>query len=312
MTTLVTGGAGLLGAAVVHRLVDQGDKVCVIDLVENPARLSAIAGDIDYVQGDIADKALMEATIERVKPDAIYHLGAMLGAACEENIDGAMQANVIAVHALLELARAHGVRQFNFASSVTTMALDMPDRIMTDVTLQRPVSIYGVCKLFAEGMGRMYKLKYGLDFRSIRYPSIVGPGGRVGAKFTYTSDMISASMAGEPYTVAFTPETTVSLLYIDDAARAIVELAAAPAASIRTINYIIDGVQPQLSARELAERVKVKLPAAKIDFAPDPEFQPIADLMMVPLDDSCAKEEWGWQPRFDYDMIIDAFMQQEA
>jgi nucleoside-diphosphate-sugar epimerase len=310
MSILVTGGAGLLGAAVVQRLLSQGEQVTVIDLIDDPVRLAAERDHIDYVVGNMADKALLASTIAHSKPRTIYHLGAMLGSACDEDPTGAMQANVYGLFDLMEAAREHGVAQVIFASSVGTMGLDMPEPLMTDVTLQRPLSMYGITKLFGEGLGRFYQRVYGIDFRSIRYPSIVGLGTRPGGALTHTSDMITAAIAGEPYTVRVDESFRLSLLYSDDAARAMTELAAAPATSIKTMNYLIDGVKPQFTAGELAERVRAKFPGAQIDFQPVEAWKPVLDLMSIPMDDHCAREEWGWAPEFDYDKIIDRFIEQ--
>jgi len=313
MTVLVTGGAGLLGSALVHLLLEKGERrPIVLDLAESPCRLKDVGDEIEYVCADLSDTALIPDVIKKTRPQCIYHLGAMLGAACEEKPEKAIQVNALATFYILEAARQFGVRQVLFASSVTTFGLDLRERILRDNSLQRPMSMYGVAKLFSEGVGLFFRRKHGIDFRSLRYPSIVGTGVdlRVGGAVTYTSAMIEASIRGKPYTVNVSPETRIPVLYVADAARAMFELAMTPQERIKTVNYLVDGVKPTPSAEELAQMVRSKIPTAKIDFQPDEKWIPILEMIALPIDDSRAREEWGWKPEYDYLKIIDRFLQE--
>ncbi len=311
MTVMITGGAGLLGAALVHLLLEKGERrPAVMDLAESPRRLDDVAGDIVYIRCDLSDAGAISAAVEKVRPRTIYHLGAMLGGACEENPRKAIDVNALGTFHVLEAAHRFGAAQVLFASSVTTFGLDLQEKMLRDHSLQRPVSMYGVAKLFSEGVGLFFRRRRGVDFRSLRYPSIVGPGGdlRVGGVVTYTYAMIEASLGGNPYTVIVSPETRIPVLSAADAARAIYELGQAPSENIKTVNYLVDGVKPTPSAAELAQKVKSRIPAAAIDFQPDENWKPVLDLIALPIDDSRAREEWGWRPRHDYDAIIDNFL----
>lgn len=311
MTVMITGGAGLLGSALVHLLLEKGEKrPAVLDLAESPRRLDDVAGDIAYIRTDLSDADAISAAIEKVRPQAIYHLGAMLGATCEEYPAKAIEVNALGTFHILEAAHRFGTRQVLFASSVTTFGLDLQEKTIRDHSLQRPVSMYGVAKLFSEGVGLFFRRRRNVDFRSLRYPSIVGPGVdlRVGGVVTYTYAMIEESLRGNPYTVNVSPDTRIPVLSAADAARAIYELAQAPSKKIQTINYLVDGVKPTPSAEELAQKVKARIPAAAIVFQPDERWKPVLDLIALPIDDSRARQEWGWQPRHDYDAIIDNFL----
>ena len=162
----------------------------------------------------------------------------------------------------------------------------------------------------AKALGRFSEKGHGIDFRSLRYPSIVGPGIglRVGGVVTYTYAMIEESLRGNAYTVNVAAETRIPVLSAEDAARAMFELAQAPAENIKTVNYLVDGVKPTPSAAELAQRVKARIPAARIDFKPDEKWKPVLDMVALPIDDSRAREEWRWRPWYDYDGIIDIFL----
>jgi len=311
MSILITGGAGLLGSALVRLLLEKGHRrPVVLDLVESPRRLEDVDERIEYIRADLSDADGISAVIEKIKPQVVYHLGAMLGAACEQHPAKAVQVNALATLRILEASQRCGVRQVLFASSVTTFGLDLQERIIRDNSLQRPVSMYGIAKLFSEGVGLFFRRRHGLDFRSLRYPSIVGRGVdlRRGGVVTYTYAMIEESMRGNPYTVNVSPETHIPVLYVDDAARAMFELGRAAPEKIKTVNYLVDGVKPTPSAAQLARMVKAKIPAAEIDFQPDEKWKPVLDMIALPIDDSRARQEWGWQPAYDYEKIIDCFL----
>jgi len=309
MSTLITGGAGLLGATVVRQLLELGEKQpIVLDIAQSPERLQNISSEIEYIEDDFSRDGAIAKVIAQVKPDRIFHLGAMLGQTCENNPRDAMRVNVTSFFDLLDAARNFGVSQVMFASSVATFGYDMSEKIMRDNSLQRPLSFYGVAKLFGEGAGLFFKRKYGLDFRSLRYPFIVGPGIRVGGVIDYPTAMIANSLQGHPYTANVSPETRIPVLYIEDAARALLELAAVPSTRIKTVNYLVDGVKPAPSAGMIAAMVKEKVAGAQIDFQPDTALEPILEKVAVPIDDSCARQELGWQPEYDYPRIIDNFL----
>lgn len=112
---------------------------------------------------------------------------------------------------------------------------------------------------------------------------------------------------GNPYTIWVKPETRVPVLYIKDAAQAMVQLAEAPLENIQTGIYLLDGAKPTPSAGELADVVMNKIPGAQIGFTPDEELQSIVESLR-PLDDGNARREWGWHPAYDLERIVDDFL----
>jgi threonine 3-dehydrogenase len=312
MTSLVTGGAGLLGSALVRKLLADGeDSPVVLDIAWSPDRLRDVKDKFRYIQGDIGNLSQVLSVVKETKPSRIYHIGAMLGQAAEDNPAGAIRINVLGTFYLLEAARLFGVPQVLFASSVSIFTMDLPERMLRDHFPKHPIAFYAHTKLFNEGTGEFFRRKYGIDFRAIRYPSIIGPGTRVGGILNYTADMINYSMRGEPYTADVDPNTTVAVVHANDAARALVDLANAPSDRIKTVNYLIDGVKPVLTAAQMADRIKAKIPGAKIDFKPKEELRAILKMGSVPIDDEPARSEWGWKPGYDYDAMIDDFLAQQ-
>jgi len=310
MAILVTGGAGLLGSELVRLLLDTGvERPVVMDIADSADRLADVHDSIEYVQGDVGDPQALESVIERVRPNSIYHLGAMLGISCEDDPAAATQVNVMGLVYLLEAARRFKVPQIVFASSVTTFGEELYEHVIRDNALQRPTTFYGITKLFGESAGRYYKRKYGLDFRAIRFPSIIGPGLREGGIVNYASAVIEQSIKGNPYTMMVTPGTCVSIVHVRDAARALVDLATAPIEQIKTVCYLVDGTLPVPSAADMAKMVKTRFPGAQIDFVPNEEWKSLFDMLAVPIDDNPARKEWGWQPTYDYGRVIDDFVQ---
>jgi len=309
MTILITGGTGFIGAEIAQQLVAQGAAdIHIMHRSGNFQRLQDVTEQLHFVQADLADHERLAALVAEIQPQVIYHLGAMLTGPGEEKPQAAIQTNAFGTYALVEAARRNDVRQFLFASSIGSHGADIEEPVITDKTVQRPFTIYGVTKVFGELLGAYYRRKYGFDFRGLRYPSIVGPGVKTPSVVQFTSWVIEESSKGNPFTIVATPETAVPILYFKEAAQAMIQLASAPLETIKTVNYVIDGVKPTPTAAELAEIVRARIPDAQIDFAPDPDLQPILDELLRPIDDERARAEWGWQPRYDAEAMVDDFL----
>lgn len=311
MAMLITGGMGFLGAEVARLLIERGKGPLVLfDVVPSTRRLGDLIKEVELVQGDLGDFSHVLNVVKTFKPKVIYHLGGMLSVPCEANPGAAMRVNVLGTFHILEAARLFEVSQVLFSSTAATYALDILEKTINDYTLQRPQFFYGGTKLFCEHLGLFYRRKYGLDFRAVRYPSVVGPGVKTPGVVQYTSWMIEESAKGNPYTIYVKPETRCPVIYFKDAARAIVKLADAPAESIKMVNYVVSGAPPIATAQELVALVKARIPSAQIDFKPDLELQKILDKSLLPLDDSIARREWGWEPQYDQARIVDDFLEE--
>jgi nucleoside-diphosphate-sugar epimerase len=266
---------------------------------------------VRFVQGDLGSFSHVLDVVRQTRPDTIYHLGSMLSVPSEADPPAALQANVLGTFHVLEAARLFDVEQVVFSSSRQTFGLGLEDEI-TDLSLQRPQLFYGACKLFCEHIGLFYRRKYGLDFRGIRYPAIVGPGARTPGVVQYTSWMIEESARGRPFTVWVRPGTRAPILYYKDAARAALDLADAPGDRIQMVNYVLSGVQPTPSAEELAQVVRATVPGTHICFEPDEELQAVLDRTLLPIDEVCAREEWGWRVAYGLEDLVRDFVREMA
>ena len=306
--TLITGGTGFLGSEVARVLLSRGQTgVTLFDLDPSTERLGDIADAVDIVRGDLGDASEVDTAVASSRPHAIYHLGGMLSAPSEADHAAAFRANAVGTFNVLEAARAHGVSQVLYASTINTYGHDLPEDGVDDYTLQRPAMFYGTTKLFGEHMGRFYRRKFGLDFRGIRYPSIVGPGVTTPGISQYTSHAIEASARGEPYTIFVEPRTRVPIIHVRDAAEAIFKLAAAPTDRIQTVVYLLAGATPTPTAQQLADAIHARLPNANLTFHPDPAIQAVhnARRALASIDDTNARQEWHWRPEYDLERIVD-------
>ncbi len=178
---------------------------------------------------------------------------------------------------------------------------------MDDFTIQRPVTMYGASKLFGESLGRYYMERYGLEFRCLRYPGILGPEFRTPSLAQAFSLMIEESYQGRPFVLKMAPDVRHALLYYKDAASAMIRLSGVPKPEIKTVCYLLKGIEPVLTARERVERVKDRIPEASLTFDPDPKLSE-SYYSLPTFDDRVACEEWGWEPEYDDERALNDFI----
>jgi nucleoside-diphosphate-sugar epimerase len=176
MAILVTGGTGFIGAQVARVLVQKGQRPVIFDINDRKTLLKGIEEKVTVVKGDVSNYSHVLNVVKQYKIDIIYHLGSMLSVPSDADPWSSFRVNAQGTFNVLEAARILGVKQVIFSSTLGTYGLDIREEIIDDYTLQRPTLFYGCTKVFSELMGRFYKRKFGLDFRGVRYPAIVGPG----------------------------------------------------------------------------------------------------------------------------------------
>lgn len=307
MSVLITGGNGMVGAALVALLLSKGEEVAVFDINFDTTLLSRKQKErVTFIQGDLSIYEEIFEAVEKTAPKVIYHLASMLSVPCEADPHTALQVNGFGSYNILEAARIFNVKQIIYSSSLSVYANNIPDNKYIDQsTVERPSTIYATTKLFVEQLGYYYKVKYGLDFRAVRFSSLVGPGGKVRHISAYNAWMIEKSYLGEPFEIYVNPNNYVTLTYYKDAAECLFQLAEAPLDSIKTVCYNLPG-QPS-RAYELKAMVEEIIPTAQLSYNPDPEVVSIWDKKgYVEYDDSAVREEWKWNPKYSTrDMIID-------
>ncbi len=307
---LVTGGTGFIGSHLVRLLLDNGKKVVASNISGSARNLEDVKDQVNITRADISSFTDVLRLVETHKPSTIYHIGAMLAPSCDDNPQAGIQTNAIGTYHILEAARIFGVRQVIFASSMSVLSGSVsPEPVLNDYSVTRPDFIYGAAKLFSENLGLFYKRKYGLDYRGIRLPNVIGPGALTHGYLEYFNKTIEESAKGHPYTCYVGPQTKIPVLHIQDAVRAFIELFAAPIAKIKTVNYIALGPTPMPTHADLVNIVKAKIPGAKIGYKINDPVQKLIDSACAKAyQDSFAQKEWGWKHKYGLVEIVDSFL----
>jgi nucleoside-diphosphate-sugar epimerase len=314
MTKLITGGTGFLGSQLAHALIDRGEDVILFDVNINSNRINGIKDKAKLIEGNLSVYSEVFNAIRDQHVEGIYHLGSILSVSSQANPWASFQVNVCGTMNVLEAARLFNVEKVIFASSLATYSLGVP-KILTEDTLQRPTSMYGCGKVYCELLGRFYRTKFGLDFRTFRSPTLVGPGVKTPGVTQYVSLMIENAAIGKPYECYVSKDTkSAGLMYFKDAVRALIMLYGAPREKIVTVNYNACGLREPVKAVELEEMIRKHVPDLSISYKPDKE---IVDYLskykdtVQSIDDSKAHEEWGWNALYpDLESVVKDFIEE--
>ena len=311
MSILITGGTGFIGVGLAQKLVEKGEEVILFDIAPQTERVADLKNKVKIVRGDLKVWPEVMNVVKENNVEDIFHLGAMLSVPSEGNPWGSFQTNVAGMMYVLEAARLFGVKRFIFPSSIASYGLGTGE-VITDETLQRPITMYGVGKVYGELLGRFYRRKFDLDFRCLRYCGVIGPGVKTPGIAQYNAWMIENAILGKPFECFVTEDTAVPVTYFKDAIHATLMLYDAPREQIKTVSYNISEVSPAPTAKELELTIKKFIPEAKVTYKPDPvvmEFY--RNQSMKVIDDTRAREEWGWQPLYkDLEEIVADFIQE--
>jgi len=311
MSILITGGTGFIGVGLAHKLVEKGEDVILFDIAPQTERVADLKDKVKIIRGDLKVWPEVMNAVKENNVEDIFHLGAMLSVPSEYNPWASFQTNVAGTMHVLEAARLFGVKRLAFASTAATYGLGTTE-VITDETLQRPITMYGIGKVYGELLGRFYHRKFGFDFRALRYCAVMGPGVKTMALTQYNAWMVENAALGKPYECFVTEDAAIPVTYFKDAIRAIEMLYYAPKEQIKTMCYNISGVSPAQSAKELEMAIKKFIPDAKITYKPDPvtmEFFQSQNMRII--DDSRAREEWGWKPLYtDFEKVVEDFIQE--
>jgi threonine 3-dehydrogenase len=286
----------------VAQLAAAGEDVVSFDISPPPPDRAGAARHGKHVRASVAN---MSEVLEAIRANGItriFHLGAMLSVVSESNHWESHQVNVQGTMNILEAARVLGVEKVFFASSRGTFGLDVEGAV-DDWSLQRPTLFYGAGKLYIEGVGRWYRKKFGLDFRSLRYPTMIAPGVRTAGH--WAPAMMEDAIRGRSHVSDFgAPSDVGAFLYVRDAVRATLEVMAAPKEATARVAYNVAGMRTMTSAAELEAMLKRRYAFANVTY----RKAPAPPLGYDGFDDSGARQDWGWQPQFDtLEKIVDQF-----
>ncbi|MFV2008187.1 MAG: NAD-dependent epimerase/dehydratase family protein, partial [Longimicrobiales bacterium] len=247
---------------------------------------------------DCTDQSALGHAAIRHNADAIYHLAAILSAVGEKDPRLAYNVNMGGLHAVLEVARSQLCAVFT-PSSIGVFGAETPRDPTVQDTITRPTTMYGITKVAGELLCDYYHQRYGVDTRGVRYPGLISYGAPPGGGTTdWAVEIFHHAARDGSYTCFLGGDTQLDMMYMPDAISAALEIMEAdPTKLVHRNAFNITAMQ--LSPESLTAEIRKHLPDFTIDYDIDPVRERIARTWPLRLDDSAAREEWGWQPEYD-------------
>ena len=323
---LITGAGGEIGHGLIAQLAKSGERGIVTLDVNRLDPEIAKSVDVE-ITGSILEKGILDRILATYQVELVFHLAALLSTRSEFTPVTAHQVNVEGTLNLLEFAQheaeSHGrPAVFIYPSSIA--AYGLPDvatkahagRVKED-EWTHPTTMYGCNKLYCEQLGHYYARHYKqlaaetasgrVDFRCVRFPGLISaltvPSGGTS---DYAPEMIHAAAKGEPYACFVRPDTRIPFMAMPDGVDALLRLAAAPREALTRTAYNVGAFNP--SAEQIRDVVVRAFPGADITWSNDVKRQGIVDSWPEDVDDSAARKDWGFAPRYDFARAFDEYL----
>lgn len=297
---LVLGACGQIGSELVVELRNRygNNNVVASDLCENANE--KIAGEGPFYQADVTDVQRIAEIVRENKIDTIYNLAAILSAMAEQKPHAAWNVGINGLYNVLEIAREQNCSIF-FPSSIGAFGPTTPPDSTPQDTIQRPQTMYGVTKVTGELLSDYYHKRFGVDTRGVRFPGIISnvtlPGG---GTTDYAVEIYYEAVKSNSYTSPLKKGTFLDMMYMPDAIKAAIDLMEADPSRLihrNCFNVTAMSIDPEA----IANSIRKFSPGFELKYDPEEVKQEIADSWPNSLDDSAAKEEWGWEPDYHLD-----------
>jgi len=228
-------------------------------------------------------------------------MASILSATGEKIPQTAWDINLNGLINVLEVARSYKIDRVIWPSSIAAFGPTTPRENTPNITVLQPTTMYGITKVAGELLAEYYYNKYNLDIRSMRLPGIISsetlPGG---GTTDYAVEIFYEAIKNKQYTCFLKEDTVLPMLYMPDCSKCMIDLLEADNSKLKRRVYNLTGIS--FSAGEIAAEIKKHIPEFKIDYKPDFR-QAIADSWPKTIDDSLAREEWGWNPEYDLESM---------
>jgi len=294
---LVTGTVGQIGSELTPALRAKYGNENVIAAGHRTQPSEELKNSGPFIFFDVTNYEELEKAIKEYDIDTIFHMSNILSARGEQNPQLAYKVNFLGTYNVLEAGRKHNLEKVIYPSSIAAFGPDTPKDNTPNETILRPSTMYGVSKVANELLGNYYFQKYGLDVRGVRFPGIISwktpPGG---GTTDYAVDIYYHAVQEKNYNCFVRGDTVLPMMYMPDAVKCLIDLAEADLSKLKHhSDYNVTAMS--FSASELADEIKKHYPDFETTYQPDSRQQ-IADSWPKSLDDSAAREEWGWKPDF--------------
>lgn len=308
---MITGALGQIGTELVIkcRTLYGNDNVLATDIREPDVDSAIAQGPFEIL--DVTDKNHMTQIVESFKPDTFMHMAALLSATAEKNPQFAWDLNMGGLLNALEVAREYHL-QFFTPSSIGAFGPSTPKVNTPQVTIQRPTSMYGVNKVAGELLCQYYFDKFGVDTRSVRFPGLIShikePGG---GTTDYAVDIYFKAVREGHYSSYIAKDTFMDMMYMEDAIDAIIQLMEADGVKLinrNAYNLSAMSIEPEM----VKEAIREHYPEFQLDYEVDPIRQNIADSWPNNIDISCARAEWGFNPKYDLNKMTEVMLNEIA
>ncbi|MBI3967883.1 MAG: NAD(P)-dependent oxidoreductase [Chloroflexi bacterium] len=262
MSTLVIGGTGFIGSAVVRRLVAAGDAVVCFDRAVKAGQFDDLGVQVPVVLGDVTHIGELWAAIREYEVGRIVHLGYVLGADIERHPHLSTAVNVLGVSNVFEAARLSGLKRVVFASSTAIHGdpATFGDHPVSEADGGTPIGLYGAQKVYCEALARSVNRRYQMEIVTLRVSMVFGPGRERG--FAHHNGLITESALGRRSVIPYVPEATLAAIHVADVADLLVRLVQAP----RVTHPVYETGGHYVSLAELSDVVRELIPTADIEF----------------------------------------------
>ncbi len=298
---LVIGASGQIGVelTLALRKIYGNANVVASDLREENELLK---GTGPYVSMDVMNKEMLHVQVIRQNITQVYLLAAILSATGEKNPNLAWSINMQSLLNVLDIAKEEKIHKVYWPSSVAVFGPTSPKQQCPQQTIIEPITVYGISKYAGEFWCNYYHQRWGLDVRSIRYPGLISYKSAPGGGTTdYAVEIFHEAIEEKKYECFLKEGTYLPMMYMPDAIKATIELMEAPMEKIKIrTSYNISGMS--FSPAEIAAEIKKHIPDFTITYKPDYRQQ-IADSWPQSIDDSEARNDWGWKEDYDLERM---------
>ena len=279
---------------------------------------NVVASDIRKLENDVVNNGIFEVVnaldynqiehlLEKYQITDVYLMAALLSATAEKNPAFAWDLNMNSLFHVLNLAKAGKIKKIFWPSSIAVFGPTTPRQNTPQYTVMEPSTVYGISKQTGERWCEYYHKQYGVDVRSIRYPGLISWSTEAGGGTTdYAVDIYHKAITDGKFTSFLSENSELPMMYMDDAIKATIGIMQAPAEQVK-IRSAYNLAAMSFTPKQIGEEIKQHSP--NFEFCYEPNFrQKIADSWPASIDDTSAREDWGWKNDFDLEnMTVDMF-----